>query len=428
MDYIKRIADIEIDKRVEVFDAIQIVGPKGSGKTRTASERAKTIIAFEDQKRRSAYLKTAKEDPTLFLQNEKPILFDEWQDAPEVWDMVRWECDQTDNVGEFFLTGSSAKDVTTAHTGTGRITTLKMLPMSLMESGESNGSVSLSEIFNNPEYEVRGQKCNMSMNDLFYLTCRGGWPNALKRKDQAGSLLIAKDLEEQIYQRDASAIDGVKRDPDIVKTMLRSLARNICMPVQTGTVLGDVSANYPISDITFYDYARVLKMLYVTEEIPAWRPDVRSKTAIRSTSKKIFIDPSIACASLNLSPDFFRQDLNLFGHFFENLVLRDLLVYSAPLRGTLRHYRDDYGLEVDAVLELADGRYALIEIKLGAAGIEEGEQSLLKLSSLIDKANSKRDGTKIRKPDHLLLIAGSIDTAYTTRSGVKIIPLGCLGI
>lgn len=427
MEYIKRLIYYDIDLNMEAFNAIQIVGPKGCGKTRTASERVKTVIAFEDEGKRENYLKTAQEDPTLFLSYEKPILFDEWQDAPQIWDMIRWECDQTDEVGEYFLTGSTSKEVKTAHTGTGRITTLEMFPMSLYESGESNGSVSLSKIFNDPNYLVRGQKSELTLQDFSYLLCRGGWPNALKRKNKAASLLIPKNYARQIYLKDASAIDGIKRDPELVRTLLSSYARNIAMPVKNSTLIADVQANLPMSESVFYNYADVLKNLYIIKELKAYSPSIRSKTAIRTTTKKIFYDPSLAVAILNRNPDFFLNDLNTFGHFFENLVLRDLLIYGTHLEGTLRHYKDDYGLEIDAILDLADGRYAAIEIKLGQSGIAEGEANLLKFQELIEKAEQKRDGSKARKPDHLILIVGNIDMAYTTKSGVKIIPFGCLG-
>lgn len=427
MKYIKRLIDQEIDISMEAFDAIQIVGPKGCGKTRTASERAKTVIAFEDQKKRENYLKTAKEDPTIFLANEKPILFDEWQDAPEVWDMIRWECDQTDEVGEYFLTGSTSKKVKTAHTGTGRITTLEMLQMSLQESGESNGTVSLSKILNDPAYQVKGQKSNLTLQDFSFLLCRGGWPNALKRKNKLASLLIAKDYARQIYLKDAIAIDGVKRNSEDMKTILASYARNIAMPVKNTTIIADVQANSNISESTFYDYADVLKRLYVIKELKAYSPNIRSKTAIRTTTKKIFYDPSLAATILNRNPEFFLNDLNSFGHFFENLVLRDLMIYLAPMGGTLCHYIDDYGLEIDAILDFPDGNYAAIEIKLGQSGIEEGEANLLKFQSLMEKADKKRDGSKLKNPAHLILIVGNLDTAYTTKSGVKVIPFGCLG-
>lgn len=427
MEYIRRIIDDEIDKHIEAFDAIQIVGPKGCGKTRTASERVKTVIAFEDEKKRDSYLKIAEEDPTLFLENEKPILFDEWQDAPKIWGMVRWECDKTDAVGEYFLTGSSSKKVKTAHTGTGRITTLEMLSMSLSESGESSGTISLSRIFNDPHYLVRGQKSNLTIRDFAYLLCRGGWPNALKSRSKDASLLIAKDYARQIYLKDASAIDGVNRDSELVKAILSSYARNIAMPIKNTTIIADVNANLPMSEATFYDYADVLKRLYVIKEMKAYSPSIRSKTAIRTTTKKIFNDPSLAAAILNRSPEFFLHDLNNFGHFFENLVLRDLMIYGLPLEATLRHYKDDLGLEIDAILDLSDGRYAAIEIKLGQSGIAEGERNLLKFRSLMENAERKRDGSVIKKPDHLILIVGNLDTAFTTESGIKVIPFGCLG-
>lgn len=428
MDYIKRIIDVEIDKKIKAFSAINIVGPKGCGKTKTASQRAKTIIAFQDPEKRENYLYTAKVNPTLFLHNEKPILFDEWQDAPAVWDMVRWEADQSDETGEFFLTGSTGKKVKTAHTGTGRISTVEMATMSLLESGESNGSVSISCIFNDPSYVIDGQRSSLRLKDLFYLTCRGGWPSCLKRKDEEARLLIAKDYFYQIHAIDINTLDGKKRNSEWARAILRSYARNIATPVKNEVLFADVKANFKMSEKTFYDYVDALKRLYVIREISAWSPNIRSKTAIRTTTKKIFYDPSLAAASLEIDPDYFYGDLNAFGFFFENLVLRDLSIYLSPLRGTLRHYRDAYGLEADAVLELPNGRYALVEIKTGASEIGKGTSSLLKLKGVIDEAIGKKASPGLKSPDHLILIVGDLDFAYTTKEGVKVIPFGCLGV
>jgi uncharacterized protein len=426
MLYIPRIIDKEIDRRSKAFDAICIVGPKGCGKTRTASERSKTIIKFQDETKRDGYLRLAEDSPALFLENPKPILFDEWQDAPKIWGTVREAADNTDSTGEFFLTGSSSKKIQTPHTGTGRISTLGMLPMSLFESGESNGSVSLSSLFLDPAYEVAGKRSSLAIKDLIYAVCRGGWPRTLAIKDKTAKLEIAKDYFRQVYQTDISAIDDVKRDPVWAKAVLSSYARNMATVVKPGVIAQDVKSNYPMSDPTIASYIDALERLFVVSDIDAWMPQIRSKTAIRSAKKKIFLDPSIGVAALGLSPEYFYTDFDLFGHVFENLVLRDLLIYSMTLGGKIKHYRDDYGLECDAVLELPDGRYALIEIKTGEKRIPEAEESLLKIVSLIKDYNLKHPEIPYREPSQLMVITGTSEISSVTSNGVKVIPIGCL--
>lgn len=428
MDYIKRIVDKEIDVRMEAFSAINIVGPKGCGKTRTASERAKTIIAFQDPEKGKGYKDIANSHPTLFLKREKPILFDEWKDAPGIWDMVRWESDNNGLKGQFFLTGSTSKEVATSHTGTGRISTLQMRTMSLLESGESSGSVSLSSIFDDPEYEIDGRSGNLTLEELFYLLCRGGWPSSLGLGSERASLAIAKDYYEQIYKSDISSVDGVKRDPSWTKNILASLARNVSTPVKLTTLYADTLPNSQMSIDSLADYLKALKKLYVYEEIGAYSPNIRSKTAIRTISKKIFMDPSLAAAALGIEPSYFYGDLRTFGLLFENMVLRDLLIYGEAIGCDIDFYRDDFGLEVDAIMRKRDGRSALIEIKTGSAYIEEGEKNLLKFRDLIRKHNEEGKSPSYREPDHLIVIVADAPMAYTRPSGVKVIPYGAIGI
>ena len=426
MKYIRRIIDDKIDLRATVFDAICIVGPKGCGKTRTASERAKTIIEFQDEEKRERYLSVVENSPSLMLTYEKPILFDEWQDAPKIWGTIRKACDETLNVGEYFLTGSTSKQVETAHTGTGRISTIEMYPMSLYESGESNGLISLDSILSDKNYTIDGIKSTLDIKDLIFAACRGGWPRAILIKNKRSSLEIAKDYFEQIYTKDVFAIDNSKKNQNWTKTIIWSYARNMATIVKDKVIYTDVNANYPLSEKTYNDYVDVLEKLYVIKDIDAWCPQIRSKTAIRSAKKKIFIDPSIAIAALGLSPEYFYSDFDLFGHVFENLVFRDLLVFASKHNGKVLHYRDEYGLEIDAIYQKENGDYALIEIKTGTSKLDDAEQNLLKFKTLIEEYNKKHPEVPYRLPSALIVISGTLDMAYKTKNGVYMIPIGCL--
>lgn len=424
MKYIKRIIDKDLDLRVKAFGAISIVGPKGCGKTRTAKERCKTIIEFEDEERRNAYISVAENSPSLFLKNETPILFDEWQDAPKIWGTLRKECDDNDHFGDYFLTGSSTKKINTAHSGTARISEIEMYPMSLYELGKSNGSVSIKELFDNPDIKIES-KSDLNIEELINVTCTGGWPRTLSIKNDEAKLLFVKDYFDQICKEDICRIDGTKRNPEITKAILKSYARNIGTLCKMDNIYKDVNSTNQIAESTFYDYIEKLKQLYVIKDYEAWCPQIRSEKSLRAPKKHMFIDPSIAIAALDLSPSYFYNDLDLFGHIFESLVYRDLIVYSAGLRGVFSHYHDKFDLEVDGVLHLQDGRYALIEIKLGSSGIKAGEKNLLKIKELIKERNQKKDILPIREPDLMIVITGG-EYAYSLESGVKIIPIGCL--
>ncbi|MCF0238551.1 MAG: ATP-binding protein, partial [Sphaerochaetaceae bacterium] len=366
MDYIKRIIDLKIDKKIKAFGAINIVGPKGCGKTRTAKERCKTIIEFQDEEKRDGYISVADNSPNLFLKNEKPILFDEWQDAPKIWGTVRKACDDDPNsVGSFFLTGSTSKKIITPHTGTGRISEIQMYPMTLWESGESNGKISLMKLFNEPNYNIDGITSETGLEELFFAVCRGGWPRTMYLSDDEAKLEIARDYYKQIYKKDISALDNVERNPEWARTIIWSYARNMATLAKKKNIYEDVSKYYNVSDNTIANYIDALERLYVIKDIDAWTPQIRSKTAIRASKKHILIDPSIGIAALGLSPSYFYNDLDLFGHVFENTVIRDLLSYGEACDAKVMHYSDDIGLEVDSVFQLPDGRYALIEIKTG---------------------------------------------------------------
>ena len=433
MQYVTRIIDQEIDRKMQAFNAVNITGPKGCGKTRTARERCKTIIEFQDEERRDGYISVAETAPTLFFQNEKPILFDEWQDAPRIWGAVRKDCDDhPEATGEYYLTGSTRKQIETHHTGTGRISEITMYPMTLWETGESNGSISLLSLFDDASYIIDGKKSSISLQDLFYAAARGGWPRCLAIKNNEAKLEIARDYYRQIYLKDISAIDGVKRNPEWGRALLWSYARNMATLAKKKSIYADVKAEYAVTDVTLGSYIDVLERLYVIKDIDAWTPQIRSKTAIRAAKKHIFIDPSIGLAALGLSPKYFINDLDLFGHVFENMVLRDLLVYAQAHDAKLLHYSDDNGLEADAVYQLSDGRYALIEIKTGSNAIPGAEKSLLKFKTVIQEHNKKalenteHPGVVYREPSLLIIICANAPMAYTTSNGVKIIPIGCL--
>ncbi|MBQ7146339.1 MAG: ATP-binding protein [Lachnospiraceae bacterium] len=433
MQYVTRIVDQEIDRKTAAFNALNITGPKGCGKTRTAKERCRTVIEFQDEERRAAYISVAETAPSLFFNNEKPILFDEWQDAPKVWGAIRKYCDDhPESIGEYYLTGSTSKRVETPHTGTGRISEIVMYPMTLWESGESNGSISLSKLFEDGSHGMDGQSSTLSLPALFYAAARGGWPRCLAIRSKEAKLEVARDYYHQIYQKDINAIDGVRRNSEWARSLIWSYARNMATLAKKKSIYADVQAEHSVTDVTLGSYIDVLERLYVIRDIDAWTPQIRSKTAIRAAKKHIFVDPSIGIAALGLSPDYFNNDLDLFGHVFENMVLRDLLVYAQAHGARVLHYADSNGLEADAVYQLADGRYALIEIKTGSNAIPAAEANLLKFREVIREHNKKvlenkeHPGVAYREPSLMLIICGNATMAYTTKNGVKVIPIGCL--
>ena len=433
MEYIKRIVDSEIDRRMEAFNAINITGPKGCGKTRTAKERCRTVIEFQDEEKREAYLAVAETSPKLFLKNEKPILFDEWQDAPKIWGTLRKVCDDTPGeVGSYYLTGSTSKKIDTPHTGTGRITELTMYPMTLFETGDSNGSISLNRILEEDSFDINGLTSSLTLEQLFFIACRGGWPRCMELKKDSAKLEIAKDYYNQIYQKDLTSIDKVKRNPEWGRMLLWSYARNMATCAKKTSIYADVRSEHDVTDATLASYIDALEQLFVIKDIDAWTPQIRSKTAIRASKKHIFVDPSIGLAALKINPDYFYNDLDLFGHVFENLVLRDLIVYANAHGGRILHYTDDMGLEADAVYQMGDGRYALIEIKTGVSAVPSAERGLLKFAKVIDEHNNKamknpnHPGVMYREPSALIIICANAPMAYTTDNGVKVIPVGCL--
>ena len=424
MEYIRRIIDGKLDSLVKAFGAVSVVGPKGCGKTRTTKERCNTVIDFEDKTKRDGYLSVADTSPNLFINNKMPILFDGWEDASKIWGMLRKECDDNDHFGDFFLTRSTNKELDVSHSGIGRIAEVEMLPMTLYEMGKSNGSISLKELFDNPNMKI-GSRTDLKLKDLIELVCFGGWPATLDIISGKGKLLYVKKYLEQICDDDISEIDNRKRNPKVAKAILHSYASKAGTICKMNKIYKLAKKIYPMSEPTFYDYIEILKQLYVIKDYEAWCPQIRSEKSLRAPKKHMFIDPYIAIAALDLSPSYFYNDLDLFGHIFESLVYRDLSVYSAGLRGIFSHYHDKYDLEVDGVLHLQDGRYALIEIKLGSSGIKAGEKNLLKIRNLIKERNQKKDALPIREPDLMIIITGG-EYAYSLESGVKVIPIGCL--
>lgn len=428
MSYLPRIADNQLEERLEAFGAVLIEGPKWCGKTTTAEQISKSIIRMQDPDMREEYAATAASKPSLLLLGDTPRLIDEWQDAPVLWDAIRTMVDRRQSPGQFILTGSNAVDKTKIlHSGTGRISRMKMQPMSLWESNESNGRISLMELFNNKDLDIDGIKSNMKIEDLINAACRGGWPAFVNMKSDRAKLLIARDYVDTVCRDDISRVDGIKRDERITRAILRSYARNISTLAKNTSLLADVTASGEVSLVmsTFEDYVTSLKRLFVIENIEAWCPSIRSKTALRSGLKRGFIDPSIAVAALNLTPQALMTQLKTFGFIFEQMCARDLRAYTPGFGSHLSYYRDRYGLEADLVLHLDDGRYALIECKLGSNEIEEGSKHLLELKRLIQEHNKGEKQVPLREPDLLIILTGG-SMAYTRPDGVKIIPLACL--
>lgn len=383
---------------------------------------------MQDPDKAEEYLATAATKPSLLLKGEQPKLIDEWQDAPMIWDAVRTAVDNAGGKpGQFILTGSNTVDKTKIrHTGTGRITRMKIYPMSLWESLESSGEVSIQELFNNPDYDIDGASSKLDIPGLIMAACRGGWPATLQMPAKA-SMLIAKDYVNSVCENDISAVDNRQRNPKIARQIMKSYARNISTLAKKSNILADVTASEDISLSmnTFDDYIAAFEKLFVIQDIDAWCPAIRSKTAIRSSPKRCFVDPSIAVAAMNINAEALETQLKTFGFIFEQMCIRDLKAYTADFNSRLSYYRDRYGLEADLVLHLEDGRYALIECKLGSSEIDNGAEHLLELKRLIQEYNKTEKQVPIREPDLLIVMTGGT-MAYTRSDGVKVIPLACL--
>ena len=398
-----------------------IEGPKWCGKTTTAKQLAKSVLDLGDSSvlRQSAQL--IELSPKTLLEGKTPRLIDEWQALPPIWDSIRSEVDKRGEPSQFILTGSSVLPEAdeTIHSGTGRYAYIKMRPMSLYESGESNGKVSLSDLFEGKPFET--QTNDLTIDDITYLTCRGGWPWATLISKKV-ALDQAFDYVDSVVNKDIQRVDGVKRNPERAKLLLRSYARNISQQVPLSTIRKDMLANdsSTLDEDTVTDYIKALKKLFVIEDLTAWNPNLRSKAAIRTTDTRHFVDPSIGTASLGLGPKDLINDLKSFGFFFEDMAVRDLRVYAEALDGKLYHYRDSTGLECDTVLHRRNGSYALLEVKLGGKDlIDEGAANMLKLSQNIDT-------DKMPSPSFMAVIIGVGNYAYQREDGVYVIPIGCL--
>lgn len=419
--YKPRITDILIERKLRGKGALLIEGPKWCGKTTTAEQFSKSILYMSKPEDVSSNLMMADINPSKLLEGETPRLIDEWQIAPKLWDAVRFEVDHRENYGHFILTGSAVPPKTDEifHTGTGRFAWIKMRPMSLYESGESIGEVSLKEMFNQPQQLSATNKLNI--DDLAFLICRGGWPEAVNM-DKDVALDQAFDYYNAIVNTDISRVDNVKRDPERAKRLMKSYARNQGSQTAYTVIRDDIAANDSelITDDTVYAYTNALRKIFVIEDMPAWNPNLRSKTAIRTSDTRYFIDSSIATASLGLGPEDLIKDLNTMGLFFETMCVRDLRVYAESIDGEVYHYRDKSGLECDTVIYLRNGSFGLIEIKLGGDKlIEEGAEDLKTFSNKIDT-------NKMKAPSFLMVLTGTGNFAYRREDGVYVVPIGCL--
>ena len=419
--YKKRVVDEILENKLKGKGAVLIQGPKWCGKTTTAEQISKSILYMTKPDEKEQNLTMAEINPSLLLQGEVPRLIDEWQIAPKLWDAVRYEIDHRNKEGQFILTGSSvpAKMSDVTHSGTGRFAWLLMRPMSLYESGESNGQVSLKDLFDKKE-KIEGIN-DLDLEKIAYLVCRGGWPRSIFMEEKI-ALEQAYDYYDAIVYRDISEADGISRNHERVKNLMKSYARNIGTQASNDTIRSDMVANdsNSLDTDTILSYINALKKIFVVEESPAWNPNLRSKTAIRTSDTRYFIDPSIAVASLGIGPKDLMNDLNTFGLLFESLCIRDLRVYSESLNGKVYHYRDANDLECDAVIHLRDGSYGLIEIKLGGDTlINEGAENLKKLEAKIDI-------TKMKNPSFLLVLTATGKYAYKREDGVYVVPIGCL--
>ena len=419
-NYLPRITDKLLDERLKAKGAILIEGPKWCGKTTSAKEFAKSFIAMDEPDKTKQYKQMAELNPSALLEGETTRLVDEWQLAPNLWNAVRYEVDKRDDFGQFILTGSAvpAEFDASMHSGTGRISRLYMRTMSLYESKDSDGAVSLSNLFDDKEISCANHK---TLDDIAFLICRGGWPISIKLEGKA-SLFQAIDYFDSVVKNDISRVDSVKRDVEKAKSLLRSYARHVGSQAPLETIRKDMLANQSdtFDQVTLYSYIDALKKIFVIEDAPAWNPNIRSKTAIRSTDTRYFIDPSIATAALGIGPKDLIQDLNTMGFLFENLAVRDLRIYSELLDGSVYHYRDKSGLECDAVIHLRNGSYGLVEIKLGGDKlIEEGAETLKTLSDLIDTNSMK-------KPSFMMVLCAQAPFAYKRNDGVYVVPITSL--
>lgn len=420
-EYNYRIVDSLLQDKLEAKGAVLIEGPKWCGKTTTATQKAASILHMDNPTEKDQNLTLAKLNPLRLLKGAVPRLIDEWQIAPTLWDSIRYEVDQREEMGQFILTGSAVPADTKEinHSGTGRFSWLMMRPMSLYESKESTGEISLKELFDE-NTNIDGENPN-DIEKLAFLICRGGWPGAIDLKEKP-ALQQAFDYLDGVVKSDINRADGIEKNEERVRRIMRSFARNQGSQTPTTAIANDILANdsSSVNEDTVQTYIKALKKIFVIEDMPAWNPNLRSKSAIRTSDTRYYVDPSIASASLGLGPDDLLNDLNTFGLLFETLCVRDLRIFAESLNGSVYHYRDNTSLECDAVIHLRNGKYGLIEIKLGGDDlIEEGAKTLKKLKDCIDT-------TKMNKPSFLMVLTGIGKYAYKREDGVLVVPIGVL--
>ena len=420
-EYRARIVDDMLKDKLESKGAVIIEGPKWCGKTTTAMQVAGSILRMDEPGKRETNIQMSEIDPGRLLKGNVPRLIDEWQIAPKLWDAARYEVDTRGEEGQFILTGSAvpieSREIT--HSGTGRFTWLMMRPMSLFESGDSTGEVSLNQLFKNPNV-IDGMN-NLSLERLAFLICRGGWPHAVGMKDKP-ALFQAEDYYEAVIKSDINRADGVSKNPERVKRLMRSFARNQGTQISNTMLRDDIISNdtEALNEDTIASYVNALKNIFVVEDMPAWNPNLRSKTSIRTSDTRYYVDSSIASASLGIGPKDLTNDLNTMGLLFETLCVRDLRVYAESIGGNVLHYRDKSGLECDTVIHLKNGRYGLAEIKLGGQRfIEDAAENLKSLSNKIDTS-------KMPAPSFLMIVIGIGEFAYKREDGIFIVPIGCL--
>ncbi|MDR0682511.1 MAG: DUF4143 domain-containing protein [Dysgonamonadaceae bacterium] len=417
INYKSRICDMELQNALNTMGAVLIEGAKWCGKTSTANHIARSTLFMQDPDNANSYRLMAETKPSLLLQGDNPRLIDEWQMSPVLWDAVRFEVDKRAKTGQFILTGSAVpEDNVIAHTGAGRFARLLMRPMSLYESEESNGTVSLSDLFAG-KHDVES-KSDLSLEQIAFAICRGGWPATIDKTGRV-ALRMSVDYVETIINQDVSRVDGVEKNPGRVRLLLRSIARNIATQASIQTILADVeSTEVSFSNKTVATYLNALRRIFVIEPMSAWAPSVRSKTAIRTSPKHHFVDPSIATAVMRINNEKVLHDFEYFGFLFEALCARDVRIYAQSNDGDVFHYRDKSGLECDMIVQLHDGRWGAIEVKLGNKQIEEAAENLLKLKNKVDTG-------KMKEPSFLMVLTGG-QFAYKRKDGVLTVPVGCL--
>lgn len=422
MKYLTRVGDELLKRKLRSSAAVLIEGPKWCGKTSTGAQLAKSIVYIQDPDKRNMYRQMADTQPSLLLEGATPRMLDEWQTIPVLWDAVRFAADKRQEMNQFILTGSSTpldedENSEIEHTGMGRIARLRMRPMSLWESKESTGQVSLQALFDGTQ-EMRLYENPHTLQDIAYLLCRGGWPGTIKL-DKDAALDVAVNLVDELVNVDVNRVDGTEKNPDRVRAVLRSYARNISTMTSASTIMGDVRANdISITDKTLTNYLTALRRLFIVEDAKAWQPSLRSRTGIRTSNKRHFVDTSIATAVLELNPKSILEDFELFGFLFEDFCLRDIRVYTELLRGTVYHYHDNSDLEADLIIRLHDGRWAAIEVKTGSKEIEDASKNLIKLANEVDTS-------KIGAPSFLMVLTAG-QFAYRREDGVYVVPIGCL--